>query len=326
MRITYYVHDLHFPVVEGVRKQAWWMAQEMQRLGHSVTILSTGHKKKKIIKDGVKIIYGNPFQIALAAKKTEIMHYISHPSPLLLPLLLMVKAKKHIMTLFDGNLNGFWKREWDVLLSNVVRKKVTLITIQTEYQKRVLQKTRIKEIPRKVILPLIPHFKRTHKRSKNPTLLFMSHLSSFKGIDEVLRAFKTIKQEIPHLKLVICNSGINKNNKKIQNTDIILKGKVNPEEELSKAWVYLYPIQKTQETFSIPLSLIEAAQVKTQFIGTNVGGIAEYFPPSNLIPPKNHILLAQKIKHCITHKNKTPQISKINNKDTLQQWQKIYQN
>ena len=330
MKITYYVHDLSFPVVEGVRKQAWWMAQEMQKQGHNVTILSTGHKKRKITKGGITIIYGNPVQIALEAPKADVMHYISHPSPLLLPLLLLVNARRQIMTLFDGNLNGFWKRGWDILLSKVVKRNVSLLTVQTEHQRRILQKTRVRDLNTTVIPPLIPHFTSSAEKSTQPTLLFMSHLSAFKGIGEVLRAFEIVRENIPNIKLVICDSGIRKNNKyyqyinRINRGDIILKGKVNPEEELSKAWIYLYPVQTSQETFSVPLSLIEAHQIGTPFISTDVGGIAEYFPHSHLIERGNATQLADKIRDYIKHKKEMPSIQKIDNGDVIEKWTKMY--
>src|SRR3989344_2719328 len=95
MKISYYVHDLTFPLVEGVRKQACWMAKAMHTAGFDVEIYSTGHPKHTIVHENIPIHYGTPWQIRHVT--TDIMHYISHPSPLILPLLLRVKAKKQIM-------------------------------------------------------------------------------------------------------------------------------------------------------------------------------------------------------------------------------------
>ena len=114
MKITYYVHDLEFPLREGVRKQAWWLAQAMKQKGHYVEIVSTSKRNETLFKDGIKITYGGPFSIRKV--KTDIMHYISHPSPLILPLLLYTRASKKIMTMFDGYLNGFRKKPWSCLL------------------------------------------------------------------------------------------------------------------------------------------------------------------------------------------------------------------
>ena len=333
MRITYYVHDLSFPLVEGVRQQAWMLASAMQKQGHQVTIISTSSKKnnrRTMVKEGITIRYGNPFSISKC--KTDLLHYISHPSPLIIPLLYRAKAKRQIMTMYDGALNGFWKRWWDFITSSLVEKKVDTVTLQTDFQRKILQKTRLKKMPLREIPPLIPLFKRTAKREKDPTLLFMSHLSKYKGIEEVLLSFSQARKEIKNLRLVICNSHIQKNKyhgllKKMNKGDIIIKEKVNSQEELSKAWLYLYPIRKAQETFSIPLSLIEASQVGTPYISTAVGAIPEYFPEEYLVTSGNAPELSQRIVELLSQKKHDLKLKKrIDNKNTIAEFLKLYQN
>ena len=68
MKIIYYVHDLHFPLLEGIRKQAWWLAKAMQKEGHEVEIISTAPVNKKIIKEGIPIVYTKPWRIKPARK------------------------------------------------------------------------------------------------------------------------------------------------------------------------------------------------------------------------------------------------------------------
>lgn len=330
MKITYYVHDLSFPLVEGVRKQAWMLACAMRQQGHQVTILSTSDKARTIIKEGIKIQYGNPFQISNC--NTDILHYINHPSPLIVPLLVRAKAKKQIMTMYDGALNGFWKRWWDFIISSLVKTKIDTITLQTTFQRNILQETRLKKMPLLVILPLISSFKRTVKRDKNPTLLFMSHLSKYKGIEETLLAFSTARREVANLRLVICDSKLQKSSyhrliTHLNRGDIIIKEKINPEEELSKAWVYLYPVRNVQETFSVPLSLIEAAQVGTPYISTKVGAISEYFPDEYLVAPRDAAALSQKIIEILAKKKHNIGLKKeINNQKTIKKFLKLYQN
>jgi hypothetical protein len=82
MKIVYYVHDLSFPLREGVRKQAWWLAKAMKQRGHDVEIVSTfgkdgAKKKKRVVRDGIPVHYGNLFQIA--AVDADVVHYLSHP-------------------------------------------------------------------------------------------------------------------------------------------------------------------------------------------------------------------------------------------------------
>ena len=330
MKITYYIHDLEFPLVEGVRKQAWWMAQEMKKKGHEVEILSTSKRKERVEKEAIKIKYGSALDISKLCK-TDLLHYVSHPSPLIVPLLLRAKAKVQVITPFDGGLNGFWKRSWDFLVSSLVLRRVSRVTLQTKYQFNLLQKTRLKIIQTKIIPPLISNLKASAKKSVEPTLLFMSHLSIEKGIGDVLKAFAIVREQKKGVKLIICDSGLKKNSfyykeiKKINREDIIIKGKVDPQEELSKAWIYLYPIHKAQETFSVPLSLIEAMQVNTKYISTNVGGLAQYFPEEYLIAPKRSDLLAAKIIEMLSPKSKIlPLIQKIDNKKTIQELERLY--
>ncbi|GEM_PF-5330056 len=330
MKITYYIHDLEFPIVEGVRKEAWWMAQEMKKRGHQVEIVSTSSKRKETIeKDGIKIKYANLLDISSC--QTDILHYISHPTPLIVPLLLRAKAKTQVMTMFDGGLNGFWKRSWDVLVSNLVMQKVSKVTLQTQYQFNLLQKTRLRKLSCQIIPPLIPQLTVSAKKTKEPTLLFMSHLSKEKGIGDVLKAFEIVRGQKPNTKLIICDSGLKKKNnyyqeiKKLNREDIVIKGKVDPKEELSKAWIYLYPIHKAQETFSIPLSLIEAMQVKTSYISSNVGGLGEYFPSEYLIPPKRSDLLASTILRLLSSKEKILHLKRnIDNQKTVQEFENLY--
>ena len=59
MNIIYYVHDLSFPLREGVRKQAWWLATEMRAQGHTVTIISTSSRRGTVVKEGISITYGS---------------------------------------------------------------------------------------------------------------------------------------------------------------------------------------------------------------------------------------------------------------------------
>lgn len=331
LKITYYVHDLSFPLAEGVRKQAWMLASAMRKQGHQVTILSTSNNKKgTVIKEGITIRYGSPLRISNC--KTEVLHYISHPSPLIVPLLFRAKARKQIMTMYDGALNGFWKRWWDFITSSLVKAKIDAITLQTSFQAKILKKTRLRKMLILKIMPLLPNFKRTVAKERNSTLLFMSHLSPSKGIREVLLAFGLARKEIKNLRLVICDSKIQQNKygdllKKINRDDIVIKEKVNPEEELSKAWLYLYPIKRAQETFSIPLSLIEAGQVGTPYISTTVGAIPEYFPEENLVAPGDVLALKQKIIEVIKKKKHSLKMKpEINNKEVVTQFMELYRN
>ncbi|MBI2573110.1 glycosyltransferase family 4 protein [Candidatus Woesearchaeota archaeon] len=326
MKITYYVHDLSFPLAEGIRKQAWWMAQAMRKEGHEIEIISTSRKNMTLAREGITVRYIKSFHSIEV--NTDIMHYLSHPSPLFLRLVQRVNAKKQILTFFDGNCNGFWQRLWTPLLLPSFQNRIDHITYQTKYQQDVLEKTPFKDIAKTRIAPLIPNYKRSASRSLVPSLLFMSHLSPYKGIQDVLDAFEKVRKNIPDLTLTICDSSIKTNTKyhrRIKRTaGITFKGKVDSQEELSKAWIYLYPVHGAQETFSVPISLIESIQVGTAFISTKVGGVAEYFPEKFLIDPQNPDQLAHKIMTLLTTTSIPKMKRKIDNKETIKAFKKIY--
>ena len=328
MRIVFYVHDLKFPLAEGYRKEAWLLAKVAKAAGHGVEIVSTRKKKGMLVKGGIKITYGSALKISKV--KADIIHYISQPSPLIVPLLMRAKAKKQIMTIFGGELNSFWKRKWDVAVSKLVNKKISRITVQTDYQMDLFRNTRL-EIPVKKIPPLVPILEEKVNRSEKPSLLFMSHMDRLKGINDVLKAFLFLRKRIKGLTLIIADSGLTKDNEmykrieEVNKGDIILKKIVNPQEELAKAWVYLYPIRSARETFSVPLSLIEAIQVGTPYISTNVGGIPEYFDERCLVEAKDVKALAAKIEEFIKHPKVYPMKKKINIKEVVEEYLELYQ-
>ena len=330
LKIIYYVHNLEFPLREGVRKQAWWLAKLMKEQGHNVEIICTRKKSKltnKITKDNIPITYGSPLQISKV--EADIIHYITHPTPLIIPLLLRAKVNKSILTMFDGHLNEFWKRPWTPILNFLINKKVNHITLQTEFQKNLYKETKL--TPKTTQnFPFLKRFSRTFPKSTTPTLLFMTHMLESKGIHDVLDSFVIARKSLSNLKLIIADSGMTKNKeiyKKINNInqgDIILKKVVNPQDEMSKAWVYLYPIQTAKETFSIPLSLIEARDTKTEFISTIVGALPEFFNRDSLVPPKNPEELAKKIIHKISSREKTKLKLSWNNQQVLEKFKELY--
>ena len=325
MRITYYVHDLEFPLREGVRKQAWWLAQAMKKRGHDVSIVSTSHRRGTVVVEGIPITYGNIFGICRI--QTDVLHYISHPSPLILPSLLFARAKVSVMTMFDGELNGFFKRPWAFALSLLVTKKIKKITLQTQYQKRALEKTRVR-VPVMLVDPIIPMLQRKGRRSKHPSLLFMSHLYPSKGIAETLEAYRLARKEIPELTLTVANSAIRHYGEKMRELnedDVDVKRIVDPATELSKAWVYLYPILEAQETFSVPLSLIEAIQVRTPWISTRVGGIADYFDGKCLVAPGSAAELKDKIIEFVRRPYVGRLKRKISNERVIAHFEEIYE-
>ena len=125
MKIVYYVPDISFSVHEGIRKQGWWMAREMRALSHDVSIVTDGFRKKTSERDGVRILPGH----SLARIAAAVLHYLSHPTPRFLPLLLRSQARRQLMTIFDGALTGFWKRPWHRLVARTMNERIFCLTV-----------------------------------------------------------------------------------------------------------------------------------------------------------------------------------------------------
>ena len=166
---------------------------------------------------------------------------------------------------------------------------------------------------RPAIIPILPNIKvdSTFKRSSNPSLLYMGHLSYFKGVDTIILAFKKLIKEIPDLTLIIANNSIRGDKelidevsmlKKKYPANIIIKGIVDPIEELSRAWVYLYPFKDAIGTMAYALSLYEAEQCKTPYIACNVGANKEFFNNDYLINVNDEKEMVKKIKYFINER------------------------
>ena len=135
------------------------------------------------------------------------------------------------------------------LISKLVPFIYKKIIVFSSYQKERLN---IKDvIIEKPILPKITVNKK-HKRYLLPTLLYMGHLSYFKGVDTILESFKYLVNIIPNITLIIADNSIQQDLKLANEVrtlknkyskNIILKGIVDPIEELTKAWIYLYPFK-----------------------------------------------------------------------------------
>lgn len=286
MKITLvYLGDFDFPLTEGVRKQVFWHAKLMKKQGHSVEIRYLGKKRNYTI-DGIKFFSGNAWRISKLS--TNILHFFNAPNPLMIPFLLQAEYEKIFLSIYDGELSVFWTSKPSYISYKLLKNKISAVFVQTMYQarksKKFFSKTRI-------LPPLMPQMKQSAQKTKHPSILFMSQFSSYKGIELLIKSFLNISEKYKDAELILANNKLDKTNsiarkiRNLKNPRIKIKGVVDPQEELSKCWIYAYPITKAHDTFSVPLSLYESVQTKTPFIATNVGGISEYFDKAYLIKP-----------------------------------------
>ncbi|BDU51120.1 glycosyltransferase [Haliovirga abyssi] len=336
MEIALFIpQDIEFPIREGLRKQVWLQAKELKKRGYKIKIYCTykdkynfKRKKRVEIKDGIEIIRGNIFNISFF--KTDILHIFSAPTPDLYFVVNFAKYKKSFITITDGELSKFWESKLSAFMVKIINKKIDRIFIQTDYQRKIAEKY-FKFWKIKKIEPLIEDIDYVGEKNKNPTILFMSHFSKYKGVFEVINAYKNLVKKYPDLKLVLADSGLGEDRKEVLEeikgvSNIELKGVVDNIEELSRAWIYIYPIQKAHNTFSVPISLYEALQCETIFISKDIGGISEYFGNEFLINANNE--LEKKIEYILENYNeyleKVNGIKLIDNKKVIEDYLEYY--
>jgi len=246
--ICTFVDTFEFPLREALRKQVWWRAKEKQK-DFEVEIVVFHKDSKTIIQDGIKVKFLNKNKISSYGVKADYIDYITTIVELRSIMSIFSKGKK-TLTICDGHPLG----ENKILLRKVIIKLLpylfSRIYVFSNFQKKVLKLSTVEKV--KPLLPIIK--KQKIEKYKNPTLLYMGHISYFKGVDTLLKAFKKLKSEITNLDLVVANNMVRGDIKllkevdKLKETypnDIIIKGLIDPEIELSKAWIYI-SIYKTR--------------------------------------------------------------------------------
>jgi glycosyltransferase involved in cell wall biosynthesis len=293
-----------FPLHEATRKQVWWKAIEKQNLGFEAEIILLSNEDKEFIHENVKIRFVNLNFWNLFLKR-EIFHVMTGTVSLWLLLSLFWIGKKKI-TLMDGDMLGYKYQKLRLFFVKFLPLFFRDIIVYSKYQKNKLKlgESCSIEMP---ILPII-NIESKIKRSTIPTLLYMGHLSYFKGVDTIILAFKKLIIEIPDLTWVIANNGIRGDKKlidevlglkKLYPDNIVIKGIVNPIEELSRAWIYLYPFKRAIGTMSFALSLYEAERCNTPYVACDVGANSEFFNPDYLIDVNDSEAMTKKIKYFI---------------------------
>ena len=297
-------------------------------------------KGKKYTKEGITIV---PCTIVKRGWfRSDVIHYFGQPSPFVYLLLRIASYKKCYMTMMDGDVWRFRESHRSKLSLPLIKKNIAKIYLYTRHQYNLLQQ----HVDQHIIdysFPLIPEYKPKKKKSPHPRILFMSHFSKHKWIYELLNAYTKLLKSISDIELVVANSGINKSTKEnekiktlikeINNSgwNITLKWKVDPEAELSQAWIYIYCFTQSHNTFAIPISLYESLACGTAFVSTDVWGVWEYINTDYLLKNISADLLLQKIQTTITHiQNKTLNVSSlshhvVDNKAVIESYYHEYQ-
>ncbi len=307
-----YLENFEFPLREANRKQIWWTALDRKEKGYNVEIvLFTSIDKIEYI-EGIKIEQRKSL-ICRINRKEEIIHWIvgSVTFHLLYPFFI---NKKAILTLTDGDMFGYNKK----LLRRFITKLLPIfydeINVFTKFQKKRLRLNKVN-----IVYPTIREIKKPEGvlRTKSPSLLYMGHLSRFKGFEYMIVLFKALVEKHNDLIWIIANNSI-RGELDIQNeilllkeqypNNIILKGIVDPLVEMSQAWVYLYLFKEPIGTMAFALSLYEAEVCETPYVAFDIGGNNEFFKREFLIKPYSVEDLINKVSKIINERKNTGDI------------------
>lgn len=303
-QIVSFLDSFDFPLREATRKEVWWEAEERREEGYDVTIVVVGATRQPAVveKDGIKLTFiGNKQIVSL---KADVIHCLTGSVSIWLPLFKKVKAPCKILTLTDGWMlsnSRIWLRK---IVAKRLFRYFDIVSVYSEFQKRILNDNRVT-----VIEPHLPHLSiPSVKRTKSPTVLYMGHISKSKGFDIIVPAMRNILSENAQIQFVVANNMIQGDAEYLQMVktlsvhypnQVVIKGVVDPLEELKKAWVYIYPFNTPMGTMAFPLSLYEAQQCGTPFVACDVSANAEFFDKKYLIETGNERQLYIKIKEFI---------------------------
>jgi glycogen synthase len=155
----------------------------------------------------------------------------------------------------------------------------------------------------------LPHGSRTRRADAAPTLLCVGRLVRDKGFDRAIAAFATVAGRFPEARLVIAGDGPERADLERQAAAAGLAERVtftgwlapaDVPELVQAATVVVMPSRRE----GLPLTAVQAAQVGTPVVGTDVGGLPEVVVDritGLLVPAEDVTALADAIAFLLTH-------------------------
>ena len=148
-------------------------------------------------------------------------------------------------------------------------------------------------------------------------ILFLGRLNKIKGIDLLIRAFRKIKPKFPNVKLILVGELLDNTYKQMKVTsdeDIIhLAARTDVNLFFELCDIVLLPSRDD----SFPYVMLEAGIANKPFIGSRIGGIAEFIDDGIngfLFEPGNVDELADKIRYVVNNPEKVKSCAKELNK------------
>jgi len=327
-----------YPYPGGVENYALNISKELARLGNKVKVICANEPKSDIRNfNGFKIerldylckiantnlTLSLPFR--LWKEKFDIMHtYLPTPwSADWSAIIGKLRGKKVVISYCnditgDGVGNIISKIYNNTLLKLTLKLADKIITIGPNYlqSSKYLKKysSKVQFIPIGVDRKI---FKKIDIKKQNNTIFFLSILDeyhAYKGLDYLLEAIKSVKKEIPNIKLIVGGKGKLLEYYKVKTKKLAIENNVEfqgfiPDEKLvecyNKCEVFVLPsIDSTQEGFGIVL--LEALACGTPVITTDIVGIAQEikeYKTGIVIKPKNIEALSKATVEILKNRN-----------------------
>jgi len=328
MRILWINHrDPKHPQAGGAEVRLHEIARRLVKMGHKVTVLServSGLPDREIL-DGIEIQrIGNKATIHLLAplylrkhqhKYDIIIDDIAHAVPWYSPL----ATKKPVIAQIHHIHQDVVNIELPKPLAWIVSRAERTIPQTYRHFVTVSQSTKEELVKlfgidpdRIAVIPngIDPEKYKPGPKDPNPTILWVGRIKRYKNLDHLLKAYKTVKQEIPEAQLIIIGTGdqeqaIRQLARKLELKDVHFLGKV-PEEIkikwMQRAWVIVST--STKEGWGITVT--EAAACRTPAIAYNVPGLRDsvrHMETGILVEPRNIVQLAKMIIWILSDSN-----------------------
>ena len=293
--------DFEFPLAEAARKQLFETARRHRDEGHDVRILIvTPNLNRQFVQEGIPVRLTTKWSLIRLGswcRLSDSVHYFGTIGMIALMIALLMRSRTRTLTATDGGIFSIggrvglrrwlgrwfhWCYQWFQTYTEYQRE--LLVALSPHYESKV----------KKVRPILIESPATSTQKLDHPTILYMGHLSRFKGVDIVMEVFRALAHEMPRLKLILASNGLTYDDNLEPSvrclineypSRVTLKGKVDVFTEIGQSHVLIYPIRAHSGTFAVPLSLYESLCCGTPFLSSRLEGVAEYFDDYFLCTP-----------------------------------------
>lgn len=308
--------DFEFPLAEAARKQLFETARRRRDDGHKVRILVvTPNQNEQFVQEDIPIrltTKRNLIRLGPWCRRSDHVTYFGTIGLIALIVATLMRSRTRTFTATDGGVfstgGRVGLRRW---IGRWFHRRYQQFQIYTEHQRELLvalsphYSSKLKKIrPILIEPPSTPS-----QKTKHPTILYMGHLSRFKGVDIVMEVFRALTDEMPRLSLILASNGLTYDDnmepavRRLVDeypSRVRLKGKVDVFTEIGRSHLLIYPIRSHSGTFAVPLSLYESLCCGTPFLSSRLAGVAEYFDDYFLCTPGDTDQFVEKARKMLT--------------------------